>query len=93
MVCATARRDPSRAYFEFDAQPDQRIEYTIRLDMASMIKRPRLNVVSSAGIGRGAQIIRARVSAIVGIVINSIVEEIVGRRGSLMNSFTPSAMG
>lgn len=26
MVCATARRAPIRAYFEFEAHPDQRIE-------------------------------------------------------------------
>lgn len=26
MVCATARRAPIRAYFEFEAQPDHRME-------------------------------------------------------------------
>lgn len=26
IVCATARKAPIKAYFEFDAHPDQRIE-------------------------------------------------------------------
>lgn len=30
-----------RAYFELEAQPDQRIEYTARLDMANMKRTPK----------------------------------------------------
>lgn len=41
IVCATARRAPISAYFELEAQPDQRIEYTARLDMASINRTPR----------------------------------------------------
>lgn len=42
IVWATARRAPMRAYFEFDAQPEPRIEYTARLDRARRNKMPRL---------------------------------------------------
>lgn len=41
MVWATARRAPTRAYFEFDAQPEPRIEYTARLERARMNRIPR----------------------------------------------------
>lgn len=36
MVWATARRAPIRAYFEFEAQPEPRIVYTVRLEIARM---------------------------------------------------------
>lgn len=35
IVCATARSAPIRAYFELDAHPEPRIEYTARLESAS----------------------------------------------------------
>lgn len=41
IVCATARRAPISAYFELEAHPDHRIEYTARLDIASMNRTPR----------------------------------------------------
>ena len=40
IVCATARGAPINAYFELEAQPDQRIEYMARLDMASINRTP-----------------------------------------------------
>lgn len=40
-VCATARMPPIKAYFEFDAHPEPKIEYTARLDRARMKRRPR----------------------------------------------------
>ena len=40
IVCAAARKAPMRAYFELEAQPDQRIEYMARLDMASINRTP-----------------------------------------------------
>ena len=42
IVCATARRAPMRAYFELEAQPDPRMEYTARLESARMNRIPRL---------------------------------------------------
>lgn len=93
MVCATARRAPMRAYFELDAQPDQRIEYTPRLERARIRRRPRFTSNRVWGRGRGVQIVRARRRAIIGIIKNRVGEAVVGRRGSLINSFTPSAMG
>lgn len=41
MVCATARRAPMSASVELEAQPDQRMEYTARLDIASITRTPR----------------------------------------------------
>lgn len=93
IVWATARSAPISAYFELEAQPDQRIEYTARLDMASRNSRPRLRSASEKGRGRGAQIEIARRRASIGVARNRIGEDVEGRIGSLMNSFTPSARG
>lgn len=46
IVWATARRAPIRAYLEFEAHPDQRIEYTARLDIASINRTPRFILMS-----------------------------------------------
>lgn len=93
MVCATARRAPIRAYLEFEAHPDHRMEYTARLDMASMNKTPRFRLISGYGMGRGVHIVRARVRARTGAMINIEIDDVRGRRGSLVNSLTASAIG
>lgn len=41
----------------------------------------------------GAQSVMARVRASIGVSKNRIGEEVDGRTGSLINSFTPSAIG
>lgn len=41
----------------------------------------------------GAQRVRASVRASMGVRRNKTGEEVEGRTGSLINSFTPSAMG
>lgn len=43
MVWATARSAPIRAYFELEAHPEPRIEYTARLDSARINRMPRLS--------------------------------------------------
>jgi len=43
--------------------------------------------------GMGAQRVRARVRASIGVKINRMGEAVRGRTGSLINSFTPSAIG
>lgn len=93
MVCATARRAPIRAYFEFEAQPDHKIEYTARLDMASRKRRPKFRSVREKGRGRGIQMVIARRRASMGVMIKRNGEEVDGRIGSLVNSFSPSATG
>lgn len=93
MVCATARSAPIRAYLELEAHPDHRIEYTARLDIASRNSTPRFRSASENGMGRGVQMEIARVRASIGVRMNRIGEEVEGRTGSLMNSFTPSASG
>lgn len=93
MVWATARSAPIRAYFELDAHPDPRMEYTARLDRARMNSIPRFISATGFGIGMGAHSIRARVRASTGVVRKRKGEEVDGRMGSLINSFTPSAIG
>ncbi len=45
------------------------------------------------GIGRGVQIVRAKVRAKIGAIINIEIDEVRGRRGSFVNNFTASANG
>ena len=49
--------------------------------------------VKEYGIGSGVHIIRASRRARVGARMNKIGDACVGRRGSLINNFTPSAIG
>lgn len=44
IVCATARRAPNIEYLELDAQPDHRMEYTERLDVARINRMPRFKL-------------------------------------------------
>ena len=41
IVCTTAHKAPVSVYFELEAQPDQSMEYTAKLDMASINRTPR----------------------------------------------------
>lgn len=93
MVWATARSAPIRAYFELEAHPDHRIEYTARLDIANMKRSPRLRSARENGMGSGIQMEIARRSASMGVVMNKIGEDVDGRIGSFTNNFTPSAKG
>lgn len=45
------------------------------------------------GSGSGIQMVNARRRASIGVVVNRRGEEVDGRMGSLINSFTPSATG
>lgn len=45
------------------------------------------------GIGSGIHIVRASVNARIGAKINIVIDEVRGRNGSLVNSFTASAIG
>lgn len=78
---------------EFEAHPDHRIEYTARLDIASMNRTPRFILIKGYGIGRGVHIVRARVRARMGAIINMEMEDVRGRRGSLVKSLIASAIG
>lgn len=78
---------------ELDAQPDHRIEYTERLDVARINSTPRFRFTREWGIGRGIHRLRASESDSVGAIINRVEEVVRGRRGSLMNSFIASANG
>lgn len=93
MVCATARKAPIRAYFEFEAQPDHRIEYTAKLDMAMRKRSPRFRSVREKGRGRGIQMVIASRRANMGVMMKRNGEEVDGRIGSLINSLIPSATG
>lgn len=67
--------------------------YTAKLDIDRRNSRPRLRSVREKGRGRGIQMVMARSRAKIGVMINRSGEDVVGRMGSLMNNFTPSAMG
>lgn len=69
------------------------MEYTARLDKARINKIPRLRSTTGYGKGMGAQSARASVRASMGDKRNKTGEEVEGRTGSLMKSFTPSAIG
>lgn len=58
-----------------------------------MNSTPRFISTSEYGIGNGAHIINARVSARVGAMMNRVREDVDGCRGSLVNSLTASAIG
>lgn len=93
IVWATARNAPIRAYLELEAHPDHKIEYTARLDIASRKSRPKLRSAKENGRGSGVQIEIARSRASIGVAMNRAGEDVDGRIGSLINSFTPSARG
>lgn len=93
IVCATARRAPISAYFEFEAHPDHRMAYTARLDMANINRIPRFMLIRGYGMGRGIHIVSASVRARMGAMMNIVVEDVRGCRGSLVKSLTASAIG
>jgi len=76
-----------------DAHPDHKIEYTARLDVASVNRRPRLKLIRGYGMGRGLHIRRAMERARVGAITYRIVVDVVGSRGSFVKSFIASANG
>lgn len=61
--------------------------------MAIRKRTPRFRSARGNGSGSGAQVVRARTRASIGIRINRSGEEVEGRMGSLVNSFSPSANG
>lgn len=61
--------------------------------MASINRIPKCMLIRGYGIGRGIHIVSARVSARIGAIMNIVVEDVRGCRGSLINSFTASAIG
>lgn len=67
--------------------------YTARLDRASIKRIPRFILIIGWGMGRGVHIVRASISARVGAMINRVREDVSGCRGSLVKSFTASAIG
>lgn len=93
IVCATARRAPISAYLELEAQPDQRMEYTARLDIASMNRTPRFMLMRGYGMGRGIHMVRAKLRARIGAKMNIEIEDVAGRSGSLIKSLMASAIG
>lgn len=93
MVWATARRAPNIEYFEFEAHPDHKIEYTARLDIVRINSIPKFMFVIGCGMGRGIHSERARRSDRVGAIMKRVMDVFVGRRGSFVNSFAASAKG
>lgn len=61
--------------------------------MASMNKIPRFMLIRGYGMGSGIHIVRAKVRARIGAIINMVVDDVSGCSGSLVNSLTASAIG
>lgn len=61
--------------------------------MASMNRTPRFMLIKGYGIGSGVHIVRARVRARMGAIMNMEMEDVKGRRGSLVKSLIASAIG
>lgn len=53
----------------------------------------RFILISGYGIGNGTHIIRAKVRARVGAIINRTIDDVSGCMGSLVNNLTASAIG
>lgn len=58
-----------------------------------MNNTPRFMLMSGYGMGRGIHMVKASVRARIGAMMNINIEDVRGRRGSLVKSFTASAMG
>lgn len=69
------------------------MEYTARLEVARMKRMPMFMLMRGYGMGIGIHIVRARVKASVGAIMNKNGDDVKGRRGSLTKSFTASANG
>lgn len=61
--------------------------------MASINSMARFMLIKECGMGRVIHIVKAKVRAEMGAIINMNGKDVSGRRGSLMNNFTASAMG
>lgn len=61
--------------------------------MAKINRIPKFRSVTGCGIGIGAHSIIASVNASIGVAKNRKGDDVDGRTGSLINSFTPSAIG
>lgn len=61
--------------------------------MARINRIPRFRLISGWGIGRGIHRLRASVNERVGAIINSEIDVVRGRIGSLIKSFMASANG
>lgn len=64
-----------------------------RLDVANMNRTPRSLSIRGYGTGRGIHVVKAKVRARIGAILNMDIGEVSGCRGSLLNSLTALAMG
>lgn len=93
MVCATLRRAPSSAYFEFDVHPLPIMVYTLRLDTHKNIKILYRKKMEGEGEGMRIQRIRARNKFNTGVRRNGRVLADRGATEDFDRSFAASAMG
>lgn len=61
--------------------------------MAKINRMPRFRSAIGKGMGIGVQSTKARVRASMGVKRKRIGDEVDGRTGSFIKSFSPSAMG
>lgn len=78
---------------DLNAHPDHRIELMARLDMVSKNRRPIFKLIRGPPIGRGVHNRREIEKARFGAIIQRVIVDIEGHRGSLVKSFIASANG
>lgn len=66
MVWATPRRAPSKEYLELDAQPAEKVEYTLRLDTHKKKKTENMKGVVGFEVGKIDHRVRAKIRLRVG---------------------------
>ena len=69
------------------------MEYTAKLEIARTKRIPKLISAMGRGRGIGAHKVRASVKANIGVRRNKAGEDVEGRTGSFIKSFSPSAIG
>lgn len=78
MVWAIARKAPIKAYFEFEAHPEPRIQYTARLESARIKRMLRLMSAVEWGRGIGTQRVKASISESMGAARKRMLFEVRG---------------
>ena len=93
MVWATLRKDPSRAYLEFENHPAPSVVYTFILDKHRNRSAPKDRKRGGSGMGYTSHSVSARLRLRIGAIIKGRRFAGAGEACSFKNSFRASARG
>lgn len=93
MVCATLRKAPNKAYFEFENHPALSVVYTFSLEIHKNISTPKGRKDPGFECGNRHHINRAKNSLNTGATKNGVILAMVGFACSFTRSFKASANG